>query len=91
MSDELRALARSLGDAAGRILAVQQENERLTAIVRDLAAVETPSDSLGCTLCIQKPRGTRPLDVADRVAHHDPACPWRRAVEWVRDTDQETT
>lgn len=30
-------------------------------------------------------------DATDDPSEHEAECPWRRAVEWVRDTDQETT
>lgn len=64
----------------------------LEAIVRDLAASDPAGEDFGagpeCVLC---PANNLPVDRRPSLDDHDPSCPWRRAVEWVRDTDQETT
>lgn len=74
--DDLAAFA--LHDLADRVIALCAEHTLavLEAIVRDLAATprhdETNAGDLVCSLCGD------PWD-----DHIDPACEWRRAVEWV--------
>lgn len=60
----------------------------VVAIVRDLAAIETPFDDLDCVLCgaYRYHVDQRAADEIEPQEHHDD-CPYRRAIDWVAATD----
>lgn len=95
---DLAAAVRRLSDGCdGKDMALREavaDLRRSTAIVRDLAAEDpvrinpaAADPHYWCTVC----GGTRDPEAPATLDAHMAACPWRRAVEWVRDTDQETT